>query len=736
MIYINIHHSSELGDILFMILNGLNLSVEYKLNLNIIDNDKSESDKPNFKIYDMFKNINICTNAPDDSIEIKEQTEFYYDKIILDQKNNYKITGYFQSHKYFYDNIEKIKNILFENCKEKYDYCKNKFNSMTTPNKKNVMIHIRRGDYVKYASYLMESEHFMKSLDVFFSKNNRKKYNIYLFTDDIEEVKKWKFYEKYNPTFIDETDPEKIFLFMTLFDHYIISNSSLSLGAYYLRKNRDASITMPPIWIDGYFNYNDMIPSDALHIDVLNKLKNTYVINLDYRTDRKCSSLNELKNISSEVTIFNAIKNSKGAIGCTMSHIAVLKNAIYKKLDYVFICEDDIVLLNDRYILFVVNEIISKAKWDVIGVVGVSIGELPTNNKFINKTYNYQTLTGYIINGSYMNKLLNNFETGLNYLMNDYTKPKYAIDIYWKLLQKEDNFYTLKKKYACQLPGSSNIEDRFVDYTRMFKLENMKFNKYFYDIPIFNLKKISDIVNIDKYFHDHKNIIIVINCIEINQKLIKLSYDEIINNNYDLIQLQNQCNLAEFNKNIRCGNIFNTYVNETSNAYLLKNNLLKKIIEHTNKYIINDKFNYNIIKSCKLNKPIYFSADDAIWMKYYNIVNLFDKIYVLKLSKYKINYNILNIFNKSKNDITEINVLNFEKNTIEKTIENIKLDAKNNKHNRFMIINNNVNIHDNYFDDVYATMMQNNQNVIKFSNNDFSCIILNNVNSDGMMNDK
>jgi hypothetical protein len=49
---------------------------------------------------------------------------------------------------------------------------------------------------------------------------------------------------------------------MIMCDHFIITNSTLPLFAYYFRNNKDATITFPPIWVDDIFNYNDMIQDE------------------------------------------------------------------------------------------------------------------------------------------------------------------------------------------------------------------------------------------------------------------------------------------------------------------------------------------------------------------------------------------------------------------------------------------------------------------------------------------
>lgn len=46
------------------------------------------------------------------------------------------------------------------------------------------------------------------------------------------------------------------------------------------------------------------------------------------------------------VVTSNKERMKNGAIGCTMSHIQCLMTVIREEYDYVFICEDDIEILN------------------------------------------------------------------------------------------------------------------------------------------------------------------------------------------------------------------------------------------------------------------------------------------------------------------------------------------------------------------------------------------------------
>ena len=62
-------------------------------------------------------------------------------------------------------------------------------------------------------------------------------------------------------------------------------------------------------------------------------IKNIFYINLDTRPDRKTRFELEMKKLGLEATRFNAIKHKSGAVGCSMSHLALLKYAKTQNLD-------------------------------------------------------------------------------------------------------------------------------------------------------------------------------------------------------------------------------------------------------------------------------------------------------------------------------------------------------------------------------------------------------------------
>ena len=187
-------------------------------------------------------------------------------------------------------------------------------------------------------------------------------------------------------------------------------------------------------------------------------------INLEDRKDRRKEIEEELKFIpKNKVMRFNAIKNEKGHIGCSMSHIACLEIAIENNWNNVMIIEDDASFNNYDEGIKILKELLNK-DWDVItlGNVGVDY------DKDTYKLNSGQTTTGYIVNNHYFKVLRKNFKDGLKKLEETLDYPSYCIDQYWKKLQKKDNWYIIVPSLLVQRSGISSIQNGYIDYTGYF----------------------------------------------------------------------------------------------------------------------------------------------------------------------------------------------------------------------------------------------------------------------------
>lgn len=218
-------------------------------------------------------------------------------------------------------------------------------------------------------------------------------------------------------------------------------------------------------------------------------LKNTLFINLEERKDRLEHVQKELEKLNIVGERFNAIKIQSGAIGCSLSHIKCLEIAKEKEWDYVFICEDDITFLNPKLLMenlekfkeameqkrfdsmLVINTpngIVNSAHengWDVIIIGGNNAPPSLKLGDFCRRVYNCQTTTGYIVKKHYYDVLIKNMKEGVQQLLkNPENIKQYALDIYWKHLQRKDNWFLIVPPTVIQYENYSDIEKRNTDY--------------------------------------------------------------------------------------------------------------------------------------------------------------------------------------------------------------------------------------------------------------------------------
>ena len=206
-------------------------------------------------------------------------------------------------------------------------------------------------------------------------------------------------------------------------------------------------------------------------INIQDILNDHYYINLDHRTDRNESTINELHKLGiKNPNRFSAIKKDNGAIGCSMSHLEVLKLARDRRLPYVTIFEDDILFLEPKETLDKLDLIInSSIEWDVIIIGGLNNRPYDRINDDCIKVSNCQTTTAYIVKENYYDTLINHWEEGLQKLIETNDSPNYALDQYWKILQKKDNFILITPIKVVQRESYSDIEGKNVNYVDMMK---------------------------------------------------------------------------------------------------------------------------------------------------------------------------------------------------------------------------------------------------------------------------
>ena len=203
-----------------------------------------------------------------------------------------------------------------------------------------------------------------------------------------------------------------------------------------------------------------------------------YYINLDSRKDRKEHFEKNIKKhkFFSNITHFSAIKHRRGDIGCGMSHLQILQKLKKEDGEYFLVCEDDLTISSDKVFTKFekyFDNIKNSDKWDLILLTPFSAftiaGDNELNNNHFVRIVNGQTTTAYIVKKSFIDLLIMNFDIAIKSMEKGGSNPEFAIDIFWKKLQPQCNFYTFKYRFMGQLPGYSDIEKREVNYNNWVK---------------------------------------------------------------------------------------------------------------------------------------------------------------------------------------------------------------------------------------------------------------------------
>lgn len=191
-------------------------------------------------------------------------------------------------------------------------------------------------------------------------------------------------------------------------------------------------------------------------------------INLDSRIDRRTHFESQFRKMGLQPQRFSAIRNVDGAIGCSMSHVACMELAIKNGWDHVLVCEDDATITNPGQLVYQVNQFLKRFghAWDVLLLAGNNYQPFRQVSPECVRVANCQTATAYLVRRPYFETLLANFNEGLRNLIAEPSRqPNYAIDQYWKLLQRTDRWYLIVPITVIQRPDYSDIARQHVDYT-------------------------------------------------------------------------------------------------------------------------------------------------------------------------------------------------------------------------------------------------------------------------------
>jgi glycosyl transferase family 25 len=196
-------------------------------------------------------------------------------------------------------------------------------------------------------------------------------------------------------------------------------------------------------------------------------MDNIVYINLNKRTDRKEQITNELNNYGLTYERFEAIHEEQGILGCTKSHLEVLKLARKNGWKSVLILEDDFTFLVSREEFeFEIKQLMeSGINYDVCMLAYNLIrGENISGCNFLHRVLEAQTASAYIVKDHYYDVIINLYEEAVQLLGQTGEHWNYANDQCWKSLQRKDNWIRTKTRIGKQIAGYSDNTCSYTDY--------------------------------------------------------------------------------------------------------------------------------------------------------------------------------------------------------------------------------------------------------------------------------
>lgn len=277
-----------LGNQLFQIFVTISTALKYKIPFKFVYSDilTIGINRPTYW-NNFLKSLKIFT---DNKLNINNyptlrELNYNYHKIELDnhidiiKKNGLKLSGYFQSYKYFEENYDYIKKLI--KLDDNIINIRNKYGNYFKDNI-NVSIHFRLGDYKNNPDYhpIMNFDYYKNSLDLIL-KENYNNINILYFcekednqyvTDTFINPLKMLYNNSMSINFIkvdDNIEDWEQLLLMANCNHNIIANSSFSWWGAYFNLNQDKIVCYPSIWFGKKANINtkDLCPDNWIKVE-------------------------------------------------------------------------------------------------------------------------------------------------------------------------------------------------------------------------------------------------------------------------------------------------------------------------------------------------------------------------------------------------------------------------------------------------------------------------------------
>ena len=174
--------------------------------------------------------------------EIKE-ANFAFNELHV-EPGNVKLTGYFQSARYFSNQRDAIIRKFVQ------------VEALDNIMKDTVSVHIRRTDYIGLNFYAELNEKYYQSAIQYIQSS--RSLTLVVFSDDLDWVKKSGWFNEYKVQYCDVVGDFEQLIAMSQCEHHVMANSSYSWWAVYLGNQTGITVAPKQWFLDSNINTNDL----------------------------------------------------------------------------------------------------------------------------------------------------------------------------------------------------------------------------------------------------------------------------------------------------------------------------------------------------------------------------------------------------------------------------------------------------------------------------------------------
>jgi len=270
-----------LGNQLFQIFNLISYALTNKIPFYFENKTNIREDRP-FYWSNFFSALKPFLRDSHSKIPFYKERGHNFNELVSFNEIGapFKFVGYFQSYKYFQDNVKDIFKYIKLN--EQKDIVINKYNNIYKLNQ-SISLHFRLGDYKNLQGFhpVLNISYYVSAISNIINRTEINNWNIlYFYEHEDENVIKaninmlqHRFKQiKFIPIDTEIVDYEQM-LIMSLCQHNIIANSSFSWWGAYINTNPDKIICYPDIkhWFGPRLRQNDlddMFPKEWVQIQI------------------------------------------------------------------------------------------------------------------------------------------------------------------------------------------------------------------------------------------------------------------------------------------------------------------------------------------------------------------------------------------------------------------------------------------------------------------------------------